>query len=70
MVNKSELRVNVRSEEQVKDADRLEPKGTVGGTGVESSPVADTTPHRRMKQDLTRPGTWTKRGKPVPLPKG
>ena len=68
MVNKSELLLNVVRKERAKGADRLEPKGNMVGTGVESSPVADNTHHRRMKQNLTHLGINVKRGKPVISP--
>lgn len=70
MANKSELLLNVVRKEQAKGADRLEPKGKMVGTGAESSPVADKTHHRRMKQSLTHSGINAERGKPVILPHG
>ena len=70
MANRSELLLNVVRKEQAKGADRLEPKGNVVGTGVESSLVADNQHHRRMKQSLTHRGMNVERGKPIVLPSG
>jgi hypothetical protein len=47
MVNTCELSINVVRSEQAKDADRLEPKGTVAGTGARQYPVMDTQRYRR-----------------------
>lgn len=41
MANPGELSINVVIAEQAKGADKLEPKGTVVGTGAEVSPVTD-----------------------------
>jgi len=41
MANIRELLINVVRKNKPKDAERLEPKGTVVGTGAESSPVVD-----------------------------
>jgi hypothetical protein len=41
MANISELLINAVRKEQAKDADRLEPKGNMVGTGALASPVAD-----------------------------
>ncbi len=43
MANIRELLINVVRKDKPKDADRLEPKGTVVGTGAESSPIVDAT---------------------------
>ena len=49
MVNTCELSINVVKTEQAKDADRLEPKGTVVGTGFRHYPVMDTQHYRRTE---------------------
>jgi len=38
-----------RKKKQAKDAERLEPKGTVAGTGACFSPVMDTPRYRRIE---------------------
>ena len=50
MVNTSERSLNVVNIEQAKDADWLEPKGTVVGTGSASYPVMDNQHHRRKER--------------------
>jgi hypothetical protein len=56
---------------QAKDAERLEPKGTVAGTGSCLYPVMDTTRSRRIESTSPVRVNLVKRGKPVSLlPKG
>ena len=50
MANTCELLINVVRKNKPKDAERLEPKGTVVGTGALSSPVVDTQDHRRISR--------------------
>ena len=55
MVNKCELSGNRRHSQQAKDADRLEPKWCVIGTGTQDFPVVDKrSPADR--EDLTHFG--------------
>ncbi len=69
MVNICESLINVVSNEQAKDADRLEPKGSVVRDG--SSLVACRRhSHRRIGETLTHAGIQTEHGKPVSLPTG
>jgi hypothetical protein len=57
-----------RYPEQAKDADKLEPKGTVAGRGFVYGPLVNIQRHRRIEQNLTHSGISAKRGKPVSLP--
>jgi hypothetical protein len=50
MVNASELLINTVNTRQAKDADRLEPKGTVAGRGYFAGPLVDIQRHRRIEQ--------------------
>ena len=47
--NRGELLLNVVRNEQAKDADRLEPKGTGVGTGSREYSVMDTQRSRRRE---------------------
>lgn len=69
MVNRCESLINVVSRQQAKDAERLEPKGTWSGMGVNCSPITVVEPSAD-RRDLTRAGTQAERGKPVVLPLG
>src|SRR5713101_7963849 len=50
---------------QAKDAERLEPKGTVAGTGVLPSPVMDIQRYRRIESASPIRVNLVERGKPV-----
>ena len=65
--NTCESLINVVTEQQAKDADRLEPKGTWPSSGVPNSPDADDAPPAERRA-LTHSGIHAKRGKPVVLP--
>jgi hypothetical protein len=39
-----------RYQEQAKNADKLEPKGTVAGRGFVDGPLVDTQRHRRIER--------------------
>jgi hypothetical protein len=67
MGNTCESLINVVTEQQAKDADRLEPKGKWPSSGASNSPDADDAPSAERRA-LTHSGTHTKRGKPVALP--
>ncbi len=54
-----------RQNRQAKDADRLEPKGTVAGTGVLLSPVMDMQRYRRIESTSPIRVNLVERGKPV-----
>ena len=65
MVNTCELSINVVRRQQAKDADRLEPKGTVAGTEVLPSPVMDRQRYRRIESTSPMRVNLVERGKPV-----
>ena len=50
MVNIGECLINVVTGQQAKDADRLEPKGTVTGRGYFAGSLVDKKRHRRIEQ--------------------
>jgi len=50
MVNTCERLINVVTRRQAKDADKLEPKGTVAGRGFFDGPLVDTQRHRRIER--------------------
>ena len=56
-----------RQNRQAKDAERLEPKGTVAGTGVLPSPVMDMQRYRRIESTSPIRVNLGERGKPVSL---
>ncbi|WP_201380739.1 hypothetical protein [Ktedonobacter sp. SOSP1-52] len=59
-----------RHRKQAKDADRLEPKGSVDRSRVCPFTLAQTLYPPAQRQNLLDPGMHTERGKPVVLPKG
>ena len=54
-----------RQNRQAKDAERLEPKGTVAGTEVLPSPVMDMHRYRRIESTSPMRVNFVERGKPV-----
>src|SRR6266478_5713015 len=54
-----------RQNRQAKDAERLEPKGTVAGTEVLPSPVMDLQRYRRIESTSPMRVNLVERGKPV-----
>src|SRR6266446_6939973 len=54
-----------RQNRQAKDAERLEPKGTVAGTEVLPSPVMDRQRYRRIESTSPMRVNLVERGKPV-----
>ena len=54
-----------RQNRQAKDAERLEPKGTVAGTEVLPSPVMDRQRSRRIESPSPMRVNLVERGKPV-----
>jgi len=50
MVNTRERLINVVTGQQAKDADRLEPKGTVAGRGYFAGSLVDIQRHRRIER--------------------
>src|SRR3989442_14073268 len=54
-----------RYNRQAKDAERLEPKGTVAGTEVLPSPVMDIQRYRRIESTLPMRVNLVEHGKPV-----
>jgi hypothetical protein len=50
MVNTGECLINVVTGQQAKDADRLEPKGSVAGRGYFAGPLVDIQRHRRIER--------------------
>ena len=54
-----------RYNRQAKDAERLEPKGTVAGTEVLPSPVMDIPRYRRIESTSPMRVNLVERGKPV-----
>src|SRR2546427_12707854 len=54
-----------RNKRQAKDAERLEPKGTVAGTEVLPSPVMDRQRSRRIESPSPMRVNLVERGKPV-----
>jgi len=54
-----------RQHRQAKDAERLEPKGTVAGTEVLPSPVMDRQRSRRIESTSPMRVNLVERGKPV-----
>jgi len=65
MVNTCELSIKRRQKVQAKDADRLEPKGTVAGTGSCRYPVMDMQRYRRTESTSPVKVNLVERGKPV-----
>jgi len=59
-----------RHRKQAKDAERLEPKGTVERFRVCPLTLTQTGPPPAQKQNLPYPGTHIERGNPVVLPQG
>src|SRR6266849_1540088 len=68
MANTREPLINVVKAEQVKGADRLEPKGNVTGIGVCSFLYRRQATSPADRRSLTYRGTPAEHGKPVPLP--
>ena len=58
--------VNCRYDKQAKDADRLEPKGTVAGVGFADYPIVNKKPPAE-RADLTHPVIYAEHGKPIIL---
>jgi hypothetical protein len=50
MVKKTECLINGITGQQAKDADRLEPKGTVAGRGYFAGSLVDKKRHRRIER--------------------
>ena len=64
MVNIGECLINVVTGQQAKDADRLEPKGTVTGRGYFAGSLVDKKRHRRIEQTYPTLVSYTEHGKP------